>query len=161
MAHHMGGQRRLAGLRGQHHRALECLEQPPRAIGKPAVFLCRFWPRKVTDRLRRPLRICEQVQRAAVRPEVARQQRLKAQGHMIVQPFAQIRKQTVEHWPQGENRGPSIDRPRHRVDHPHLAAGRAVAVKDRHIAPRVAQPQRGRQPAKARTDHHDLFFLGK
>jgi len=99
------------GCGGLHHRRVEPVEERAGAGIEGAELRRRPGPGEIADRLGVTVRVVPDVEAAPIGPEMAREERLADEGHVVVEPLAACREERVEDRAHGQHRGPRRDGP--------------------------------------------------
>lgn len=137
-----------------HHGFAEQIEQAGCFLGEPDVIARCLHSGEGLDGIGVRGVIVRQVERAAIRPEMARQKLFLDQGDTVFEGCARRSEQVVEHVAHGQNGRPGIHGTCLGRDCPHLSARPAMGIEEGHAQTGRLQPNGCGETAHARTDDH-------
>ena len=148
-------QRVLRSL-GAHEDRIEEIERLEGAGHETAILARGGRAGEIGNRPRRALPIGEEIERCAVRKDVAGNGFARADRQVIVDPLAGELEELVEDGAFGEDRGPRIDLSIACANASHLAARPCLLLEDGDRQPARRQPQRGGQSRDPGADDGDV-----
>lgn len=160
MAQHVGGEGRERRFGRLHNRGVETFEKGAGAVGEFAHLPARARPGEGGHGLDVGIGVVEEIERAAIGPEMPGEEVLPVQGDVIRQPGAESGEEILEHRAHGQHGRAGVDRTGGGGHCAHLAAGVTVALQHGDAQPCARETRGSGKPADPSTDDDGVGRAG-